>query len=316
MAAHTRFVAILTMVSFLVACAAPQAQPRELTGLARTAPAGASEPADSSRVIEAPVDGTTHPQGTPPGFPTVVVEQVVTDPLVIALLANLHQRGFAPELQDASRVELLQGAPGQAYRLGDGWLHLHVCADAQAAQTTAASIRDAMRHSMNDWVAPPHFFQCNRLIALYLGTDERVIGALGELCALPFYPTDLHTPTPAAAPSPTHPSPQRLRVHNAGTTVIIGLVVGFAVDSRPVDHIAFGDIAPGATTDYQTVPNGVLEYAAYGFQMDGRETDQAVTDFIGEQPLPGMDFTYSVDYDVGRWSQHEAIRLLGVTTDK
>jgi hypothetical protein len=128
--------------------------------------------------------------------------------------------------------------------------------------------------------------------------------------------TTAPTPSPTPVPTPTPPSPQRLRVRNAGTTVIKGLVVGFAVDNRPVDHIAFGDIAPGATTDYQTVPNGVLEYAAYSFQMDGRETGQAVTDFMGMQPLPGMDFTYSVDYDAGRWSQNEAIRLLGVTTDK
>ncbi len=123
------------------------------------------------------------------------------------------------------------------------------------------------------------------------------------------------TPAPTPAPTPSHPSPQRLRVRNAGTTVIRGLVVGFAVDGRPVDHIAFGDIAPGATTDYQTVPNGVLEYAAYSFQMDGRETEQAVTDFMGMQPLPGSAFTYSVDYDPARYSQNQAIKLLDVSTD-
>ena len=124
------------------------------------------------------------------------------------------------------------------------------------------------------------------------------------------------TPAPTPVPTPTQRSPQRLRVHNAGTTDIKGLVVGFAVDSRPVDSIAFGDIAPGATTDYQTVPNGVLEYAGYSFQMDGRETDQAVTDFIGMQPLPGTDFTYSIDFDRGRFTQNQAIRLIGVKTDK
>jgi hypothetical protein len=128
--------------------------------------------------------------------------------------------------------------------------------------------------------------------------------------------TPAPTPSPTPAPTPTHPSPQRLRVHNAGPTDIKGLVVGFAVVGFAVDRIAFGDIAPGATTAYKTVPHGVLAYAAYSFQTDGRETDQAVTDFIGEQPLPGSDFTYGVDYDPSRWSKNEAIRLLGVTTDK
>jgi hypothetical protein len=121
---------------------------------------------------------------------------------------------------------------------------------------------------------------------------------------------------PTPIPTPTHLSPQRLRVHNAGPIEIKGLVVGFAGVGLPVDRIAYGDIAPGATTDYQNVPNGVLAYAAYTFQMAGRETDQAVMDFIGEQPLPGNNFTYSVDYDPSRWSKNEAIRLLGVTTDK
>jgi hypothetical protein len=130
----------------------------------------------------------------------MVIEQVVTDPLVIALLANLEQRGFVPERQDASRVELLRDAPGQAYRLGDGWLHLHVYVDAQAAQTAAVSIPNAAALNI-DWVAPPHFFQCDRLIVLYLGVDERVIGALSELCAPPFYSPEIRPPAATAQPA-------------------------------------------------------------------------------------------------------------------
>jgi hypothetical protein len=128
--------------------------------------------------------------------------------------------------------------------------------------------------------------------------------------------TAASTPLPTPAPTPTPPSPPRLRVRNAGTTVIKGLVVGFAVVSLPVDRIAFGDIAPGATTDYQIVPHGVLGYAAYSFQMDGRQSDQSVTDFMGMQPLPGSAFTYSVDYDPARFSHNEAIKLLSVVTDQ
>jgi hypothetical protein len=118
---------------------------------------------------EAPIEATSDPQGTAPGFPTIVVEQVVTNPRVIALLASLTQRHIVTELLDASRVELLRDAPGQAYRISDGWLHLHVYVAAQAAHTAAAGIRDAMLLPQGDWVAPPHFFQCGPLIALYLG---------------------------------------------------------------------------------------------------------------------------------------------------
>jgi hypothetical protein len=137
--------------------------------------------------------------------------------------------------------------------------------------------------------------------------------------ALATVPTSGPTALPLSYPvpaNPTPPAPQRLRVRNGGSLPILRLVVGFAVDGAPPDHIAFGDIAAGATTDYQIAPHGVLAYAAYSFQMNGRETDQVVADFMGMQPLPGIDFTYSVDYDPGRYSQNEAIRLLGVTTDK
>lgn len=32
------------------------------------------------------------------------------------------------------------------------------------------------------WIAPPHFFLCDRIIALYLGSDGTVTNALTELC--------------------------------------------------------------------------------------------------------------------------------------
>jgi hypothetical protein len=135
-------------------------------------------------------------------------------------------------------------------------------------------------------------------------------GLLGA-CTAPGTPVPSVTPAPTATPF----APQQLRVKNGGTTEIKGLVVGFAVTGRPVDHIAFGDVQPGATTEYQTVPNGVLEFAAYTFQMDDRLVDQPVVDFMGMQPLPGSAFTYVIDYDPARYSQNQAIKLLNVSTD-
>ena len=129
-------------------------------------------------------------------------------------------------------------------------------------------------------------------------------------CAAPATATPAPTPTAPPQPAASSFAPQRLRVKNGGATPIKGLAVGFGAG-----WIAFGDIAPGATTDYQTVPNGVLGYAAYQFDLDSRPVSQPVIDFMGEQPLPGQAFTYIVDYDPARYSQHQAIKLLDVSTD-
>ena len=200
---HPRLNCLIASVlvgALLGACAVPAAEPAELTQPATTP----SQPGGQGAATEAPVGATFAPQGTPPGFPTIVIESVVTDPLVISLLAGLQQRGFPTELQDASRVEQLQDAPGQSYRLGDGWLFVHVYAQAQTAQATAAGLAGSLAQSSFDWVAPPHFFQCDRLIVLYLGYDEAAAGTLSQLCAPPFY-TSSFSMSPAPTPTPAIP---------------------------------------------------------------------------------------------------------------
>jgi hypothetical protein len=99
-------------------------------------------------------------------------------------------------------VELLQDAPGQAYQLDRDSLYLHLYADEQSAANTAAKIPDFLNNSLLDWIGPPHFFQCGRLIALYLGAQEPVIAVLSELCAPPFYTTELHPSMPAPTEAP------------------------------------------------------------------------------------------------------------------
>ena len=147
--------------------------------------AGCGGATPAAMVAPVTVESAPPAQGTPPGFPIVVEQSVVGDPLVVALLANLRQRGFAAELLDASRDELQPGVPGQGYRLGDGWLVVHVYATAAAA--AAAVIPHDPHLAVLDWVAPPHYSQCDRLIVLYLGSEPRVVVALSELCAPPFF---------------------------------------------------------------------------------------------------------------------------------
>ncbi len=113
-------------------------------------------------------------------------EQVEHDPLVQQLRADLHQRGVELTAPDTSRVAWLSTAPGLAYRVGAGWLHVHAYPDTAAAEANAAQIPPSADTGMTDWVAPPHFFRCDRVIVLYLGQEQHIPAALTELCGPQF----------------------------------------------------------------------------------------------------------------------------------
>ncbi len=102
----------------------------------------------------------------------------------------------------------------------------------------------------------------------------------------------------------------RLRIKNSGTIPIKDLVVVF-----PDERIAFGDVEAGATTDFKPVASGVYAYAAYMYDQDGKSVMQPVTDWIGEKPLVGELFTYTIDRDPTR-APAPQIRLDEVTRDK
>lgn len=102
----------------------------------------------------------------------------------------------------------------------------------------------------------------------------------------------------------------RLRITNRGTLPINNLVVLF-----PEESIAFGDVPAGATTEYEDVPKGVFSYAAYEFEVDGQVVAQPVIDWIGESPMSGKLFTYTLDFDPARVNTGDSIRLLDVQTD-
>lgn len=129
------------------------------------------------------------PQPTLSMIPTqvpVLVDAVVRDPAVVQLMAELQGRGIEPQPLDPSLIGALQDAPGQGYRLGNGWLHVHVYADAQAARGATSKVVQQLHSPLMDWVDRPHFFRHDRLIVLYLGRDQQVIDALTELCGEPF----------------------------------------------------------------------------------------------------------------------------------
>jgi hypothetical protein len=106
------------------------------------------------------------------------------------------------------------------------------------------------------------------------------------------------------------PGPPRLRISNQGQASIQGLHVLF-----PEDEIEFGDVPAGATTAYADVPNGIYAYAAYRFIVDGEEITQPVIDWVGEEPMDGEFFTYTIAYDPAG-PPIQKIQLLEVTQDE
>ena len=190
LSAVRRLAAGCLLLSLLAACAAPPAAPIESTQPATEAPVSEAE-----QTAQAAEETAAPELGTPEGYPTEVIAAVVNDQLVLTLLSALEHRGLPPTLLDASRVPMLSDAPGQGYRLGEGWLNIHVYPDVAAAEAAAARLPADMANSLIDWVAPPHLFGCDRLIVMYFGVDANALQALTELCGPPFYTTELPEPT-------------------------------------------------------------------------------------------------------------------------
>ena len=115
-----------------------------------------------------------------------------------------------------------------------------------------------------------------------------------------------------AGPSPPPAAPQQLlRIVNSGPADAGELTVVFPNAVR----VAYGDVAAGATTEHRPVPQGVYRYAAYRLRVDGEFIDQPVIDWVGERPMDGRAFTYTIDVDPSR-PRNQTVRLLQVTRDE
>lgn len=59
------------------------------------------------------------------------------------------------------------------YQLGEeSWLHLHVFPDDNRARVGADGLRHDISDAITEWMAPPLFHPCGRVIALCLGANE------------------------------------------------------------------------------------------------------------------------------------------------
>jgi len=112
--------------------------------------------------------------------------QLLGDPAVRRITEGLQGQGFELGGLAASRVAALADAPGAAFRLAGGTLHIHSYRDAAAAAAAADRIVNAPagRHK---WAAPPMLYRCGSAIVAYAGPTPSVASALRQLCASPFY---------------------------------------------------------------------------------------------------------------------------------
>ena len=110
--------------------------------------------------------------------------------------------------------------------------------------------------------------------------------------------------------SPTDPSQNLslVRMTNVGSRNIEGLVVLF-----PNERLEFGAVPAGATTPYLVSRVGVYGYAAYEFLFVDVVKHQPVIDWVGEQPMKGEAFTYSIELLDG--PSGPSIRLAGTARD-
>jgi hypothetical protein len=123
-------------------------------------------------------------------------------------------------------------------------------------------------------------------------------------------PTPIPPPTPGSVVSPTPTPPPRLRITNSGSSPAKSLTVAF-----PDSRISFGDVPAGTTTPYVPAPNGVFRYAAYWLEIDGEIVSQPVIDWVGEHPMDGSAFTYTIDVDPTR-QRYQWVRLISVTREE
>jgi hypothetical protein len=150
------------------------------------------------------------------------------------------------------------------------------------------------------------------LLALILFTTgcatSLIQGSPTAISILPLVDPDatIHTRTPDSS---SHP--QRLRITNQSDIPLYHLVVVF-----PDERIEFGDVPGRTTTEYQDTAQGVYRYAAYNVEVNGREYQQPVVDWVGEVPMQGDAFTYILEADPSRWAtEGQVIRLIMTRKD-
>lgn len=118
--------------------------------------------------------------------PAVNLQQVLADPAVDRITRGLQSSGFELKAANVSRIALLADAPGAAFAVAGGALHIHAYRDEASAAAAVQRIISAPAGRYS-WPFPPIFYQCGSAIAMYAASAPSGASALRQLCASPFY---------------------------------------------------------------------------------------------------------------------------------
>ncbi len=105
---------------------------------------------------------------------------------VVSLVNFMKQRGIALDNPHESRAAFLYPVPGVVYEMGREGLYIHLFPSAQDADRRARQMPTEMTPSVIDWINKPHFYRCQSMIVLYLGTNAQITQALAEYCGTEF----------------------------------------------------------------------------------------------------------------------------------
>jgi hypothetical protein len=96
-----------------------------------------------------------------------------------SLVRDLRAGGFEIRLVDTVQQPFFR-PKAEVYRINGDDLQLYEYSDANSAEAEAARVshNGAIGGSMPLWIAPPHFYRKGSLIAIYLGSNPRVMQAL------------------------------------------------------------------------------------------------------------------------------------------
>ena len=65
-------------------------------------------------------------------------------------------------------------------------LDIYLYQDVAAAKADEARLHTDTRLAVIEWVRPPHFYRCTKMIVLYTGEDETITRVLTGLCGPAF----------------------------------------------------------------------------------------------------------------------------------
>ncbi len=112
----------------------------------------------------------------------------------VSLVDHLRAAGAIVMPQVAPTTKFWQNADAYTVLVNGERVDVYQFADVNSAMQAAAQISDGggarqtgpNSAEMIDWVAPPHFYRADRVIALYIGRSEHALVPLQQVMGVPF----------------------------------------------------------------------------------------------------------------------------------